>query len=153
MCFLKGRIGNNFFFQRALVHISHMKWLGYFHCVYVYQACWKKKFFLSFFLSDAHAYDTGWLRGGEGGKLRQNISVEELDELRTPLNLRCTLFFISNSIFEVSAWDFGQILSNFSKIFDFSLIFWYQMKALTERSHLNMFLQVGLAQFRAHFPK
>ena len=31
-------------------------------------------------------------------------------------------------------------------------MFWYQMKALTERSHLNMFLQVGLTQFGTHFP-
>ena len=49
-------------------------------------------------------------------------------------------FFMGNSIFWLSAWDFGQILSNFSKMFDFSLIFCYQMKALTERSHLNIFL-------------
>ena len=51
LCFLEGRIWNNFFFQCALVHISHMKWLCYFHYAYIYKACWKKKlFFLSFFL-------------------------------------------------------------------------------------------------------
>ena len=31
------------------------------------------------------------------------------------------------------------VFSKFSKIFDFSLIFQYQMKALTERSHLTLF--------------
>ena len=31
-----------------------------------------------------------------------------------------TLSFIGNSIFEISSWDFGPILSNFSKTLDFS---------------------------------
>ena len=62
-----------------------------------------------------------------------------------------TLFFIGNSVAKASAWDFGLIFWLFSKIIDSSWIFWYEMKALIKRSHLNMFLQVGSAQFRAHF--
>ena len=52
-------------------------------------------------------------------------------------------FFIGNSVAKASAWDFGQIFRLFSKIIDFSWIFWYEMNALIKRSHLNMFLQVG----------
>ena len=38
---------------------------------------------------------------------------------------------------------FAQIFRLFSKIINFSWIFWYEMNALIKRSHLNMFLQVG----------
>ena len=46
--------------------------------------------------------------------------------------------FIGNSVARASAWVFGPNFKLFSKIIDFSRIFWYEMKALMKRSHLSL---------------
>ena len=63
-------------------------------------------------------------------------------------------FFLLATPFFQSEPQIWELLSHvFAVPVDCTSIFCFQMKALTQRSHLNILLQVGYPQFRANFPK